>query len=163
MNHGGGGYYRRYYSTPSQSISWQRKEELSQQLKKQARDEAVNVILKKVEASTVVHSPHIAAIVEVARQSYNHRDYLYAVAKELASDSSTKEKFSNIRDLTIQEIKKETVSRLESGGTSAVSSYLKVLGVFEQPFGTKGRRLNDQQSDTLQKFFERTLNQIAEG
>lgn len=138
-------------------------EELKARAKERTRDEAVNVILKKVEVSAVVHSPYIAAMIEVVRQSYNHRDYLYAVAKELASDKTAKEKMSNIRELTIQEIKKEMVGCLESRGVPAVSSLLKGVGVFSRPLGPKGPQLSDQQSGMLQTFFEWTLNEVVQG
>jgi len=108
-NHGRG--YQNYYLPPTQSISLQTREELA----KRARDEAVNEILLKVEASGVVHQPHIALLIEGVRQSYNHHDYLYDVAKELLSSKSVGQKLSRVRDKTVQEIKKEAVSRLTSG------------------------------------------------
>jgi hypothetical protein len=101
-------------------------------------------------------------MIEGIRQSYNHRDYLYDVGKELVSNKPADQKLSNIRDRSAQEIKAEAVSRFASGGTTAVSSQLKVLGVFRRPFGPKGPELNEQQSLTLQFFFEGTLSQLVQ-
>jgi hypothetical protein len=128
-----------------------------------ARDEAINRVLQKVEASAVVHQPHIALMIEVVRQSYNHRDYLFDVAKELSSNEPADQKLSNIRDRTVQELKAEATSRLASGGVAGVSSRLKDIGVFRHPFGLKGPELSDQRSDMLQAFFEGTLNQLKQG
>jgi hypothetical protein len=119
-------------------------------------------VLLKVEASAVVHQPHIALMIEGIRQSYNHRDYLYDVGKELISNKPADQKLSNIRDRTAEEIKAEGVTRLASGGATAVSSQLKDLGVFRRPFGLRGPELNEQQSRAMQFFFEGTLSQLIE-
>jgi len=157
--HGG---YRRLPSLYQQAVNQQKRDEIAKALVKKARDEAVNRILQKVELSAVVTQPHITLTIEIVRQSYNHRDYLYDVAKELSSSDSTDQKFSNIRDRTVQELKKEAMSRLATGGVTAVSSGLRDMGVFTRPFGLKGPVLNENQSRMLQTFFEGTLNQLSE-
>jgi hypothetical protein len=125
--------------------------------------EAINLILRKVEASAVLaQQHHVAAMVEAIRQSYNHRDYLYDVLKEISSSKSTAQKSSNISDRTVEEIKAEVVGRLVSGGVSAVSSRLGEMGAFAR-LGAGGAMLNEGQSILLQTFFEGTLNQIREG
>jgi hypothetical protein len=150
-NHGGAYRYRSGKS-----------EELAKAIAIRARDEAVNRTLQKVEASTVVTQPHIAIMIEGVRQSYNHRDYLYDVVKELSSSHPTNQKVSSVRDRTVQEIKSEVVSRLASGGVTAVSSSLRDTGLFKQPFGVKGPVLNEDQENLLQTFFEGTLSQLSQ-
>jgi hypothetical protein len=159
-NHGGG---RFRYVQQRAPVGQQRREEIAKEVARRTRDEAINRILQKVEASAVVHQPHIALMIEAVRQSYNHRDYLYDVAKELSSNKPADQKFSNIRERTVQELKGEAASRLVSGGVGAVSSRLSDVGVFRHPFGVKGPALNENQSSMLRAFFEGTLEQLTQG
>jgi hypothetical protein len=158
-NHGGA---HRPPPPHQQQANQRQRDEIAKAAAERIRDEAVNRILQKVEASAVVHQPHIAVMIEVARQSYNHRDYLYDVAKELSSNKPADQKFSNVSYRTVQELKTEAAGRLVSGGVAAVSSRLSDIGVFRQPFGLKGPELNETQSNTLRTFFEGTLEQLTQ-
>src|SRR5208337_268104 len=146
--------------TPRPTVTTQ----VTEATKKKLRDEAINRILQKIEASAILtQQHHIAVMVEAVRQVYNHRDYVYDVVQELASSKPLDQKVSNVRNRSVQELTGELTGRLASGGVKAVSSLLRDTGFFNQPFGTKGPELDDNKSKLMQTFFEGTLNTLAQG
>jgi len=126
------------------------------------RDEAVNRTLQKLEVSVALQQPHVAAMLEVARQAYNHRDYLYDICRELGSARPAEKKFENIKDRTVQEIKSELAGYLISGGIHAVSSQLREVGFFERPLGALGPALDERTSRVFQGFFESSLAEVGQ-
>jgi hypothetical protein len=102
-------------------------------------------------------------MIELARQAYNHREYLYDVCKELTSAQPVERKIEHLKDRTVDEVKAKLVGLLASGGARAVSSQLRQIGFFERPFGERMAPLDPRTSAVFQEFFESSVAEVIGG
>lgn len=121
----------------------------------------VNRVIQQAETSTAPTLPHVALTLEFIRQSYNHRDYIYGVWKDLSSDDSRSEKLDKVRQRTVEEIRDEFAGYLVSGGVRSVAAQLSQIGFFNRPLGKEGQSFDEGTAGLFRKFFESSLTTLV--